>query len=852
MRYKHNRSKIITMRRSQEGMASIVIVTVLVVIITMISLGFARIMSRSVANSSNRQFSAAATYAAQSAINDVASYIKLAGNSQAYSDKCNGSGSLIGDSTSKGPFYYASSLTGDKSSRYTCLLLDQTPTDLIYQQVANNKSRVVKMTTSAFQGSLNKMMLSWQPSNSQITGFPASASTLYDETTWNDPSKNYVPVLRVTLYPVPLSGLLDKVQERSKTVFLYPQHTVGNVTKLAYDTIADGGIVPVRCVDKNAGETATVGSTSGVSDFSGSADYTCNIIFDKLTLGMKPDSDQVDFYYLRITPIYNQADIKIKANDMWDQVVKFKNVQAMVDATATAGTATKRLQARVDISSVSNNPAGEDSNISSNSDSIPEASVRTANALCKRVIQTQSVFNYVSFDEPSAVCHDTDGGSSVAYGPQTLTMNITGSNGPDAGKVIDSEKDTPTSANRGVSYINAGGSAVLNWQSDNSTDCIGTGSGWSGSQKPSMNFSGTAGTGSRTFNNINTVTTWSLQCTRVGGVQNGDNAASTTLTSPTRTVTAWPPPSVGLSYSGPIQAGSSGTISWSSANSTSCNLSGGSWQNPNDHSTSNSQSYNAGLYDKSTRTFTVTCYDPIGRSATDTKTMCTSGCDFGNPPPSCHSTPDVNDNGDGTASVRWDAACPDQDPNGPFSSYVGYSNSDPSFTVPGYGSGIPSSSGWINIGYRGGQTFCFSVRAFDSNWGTTVDNQSCRTISYPPVNIIDFRADGPWYQFPQCHSPGNWWDSRWDCGGSGDPKVYNPGTCYDEWHEMTVCSSNWSSSQTGSSYSDITCTLTSNGTFLKSSGASDGTGHIGWNNSSPELTITCVGKGGMSATRTIY
>jgi Tfp pilus assembly protein PilX len=60
----------------QQGMASIVVVSVLVIILTLISIGFARLVSRTVTNSANRQFSASATYAAQSAINDVAGYLK--------------------------------------------------------------------------------------------------------------------------------------------------------------------------------------------------------------------------------------------------------------------------------------------------------------------------------------------------------------------------------------------------------------------------------------------------------------------------------------------------------------------------------------------------------------------------------------------------------------------------------------------------------------------------------------------------------------------------------------------------------------------------------------------------------
>ncbi|HET9850275.1 MAG TPA: hypothetical protein VFP35_01480, partial [Candidatus Saccharimonadales bacterium] len=58
-----NIPKLKSRSRLESGMASIVVVSVLVVIVTLISIGFARIMNRTVSNAANRQASASATYA---------------------------------------------------------------------------------------------------------------------------------------------------------------------------------------------------------------------------------------------------------------------------------------------------------------------------------------------------------------------------------------------------------------------------------------------------------------------------------------------------------------------------------------------------------------------------------------------------------------------------------------------------------------------------------------------------------------------------------------------------------------------------------------------------------------------
>lgn len=291
MALKHKRSKIIGMRRDQRGLASVVTVTVMIVLITLIALGFARLMDRSVKNSQNNQASSAATYAAQSAINDVAGFIKA--NPAAYSSKCVGANSLIGDSNNPGPFYNDANLSGssDRNIQYTCLLLNQTPNDLVYQALPSTKSRVIKMTTSAFTGALDKVMISWQPTNNSINNYPPSGNKLYDESTWNDTFNNYVPMLRVTLYPIPVGGSLSNINANARTFFLYPQKPVGLVPVQSYSAIKNGDIIPVNCTTNLSG-----------GSFNGTADYTCNVILNNLSTSTLPD--KLDYFYVRITPVY--------------------------------------------------------------------------------------------------------------------------------------------------------------------------------------------------------------------------------------------------------------------------------------------------------------------------------------------------------------------------------------------------------------------------------------------------------------------------------------------------------------------------------------------------------------------
>src|SRR3990167_4237566 len=129
--------------KNQSGMASVVIVSVLVVILTLISVGFARVMDRAVNNSVNNQLGSSAYYVARSGISDASAYLAVTPNASA--DTCD---DLLGSGK---PLQGASdslSTASNGVAKYTCILIDQTPTELNYQKIDPFKSQVVKLAAS--------------------------------------------------------------------------------------------------------------------------------------------------------------------------------------------------------------------------------------------------------------------------------------------------------------------------------------------------------------------------------------------------------------------------------------------------------------------------------------------------------------------------------------------------------------------------------------------------------------------------------------------------------------------------------------------------------------------------------
>jgi hypothetical protein len=751
MRDRHKRSKITTMRdkgratsvRSQQGMASIIVVSVLIIIMTLISIGFARLVNRTATSSADRQFSASASYGAQSGINDVASYLKtyVKNNPNSaflpQSTKCNGAGSLIGSSASPGPFYNDSNLSNDpgRTTQYTCLLLNPTPSTLLYTQVTNLKSQVVKVNTSAAAGALDKLMISWQPSNPSITAYPPATKPLSDETAWN--TGLYTPMLRLTVYPVSKGESLTSPQTQSKTVFLYPQAASGTVPVKAYTdnvNFKDGSTIAIPC-------TKTI--ASGTFNPSGTANYNCNIIIKSLSGAIAPAN--TDSVYLRITPIYNQADVQLAANDKFGDSVEFIYDQAVVDVTAQTGGVAKRLQARLDTSSLDISNGGVDTNISSNSDTIPEQSVRTAISLCKREIETIytsiGFSSFVNFDDPDPICHDLS--TNTTNPVPTLTFGITGTNGPDNGKSVDSQANNPDSpqnpVQQGTVYVGTSpggpGTAKLDWTTTDATNCAATlgSAGWPGEKNGIMTFTGnppTNGAGSQSFS-VTNKTNYSLQCSR-------PFAPSPT---PVKTVTIWPYPHVtGLTQSpNPVKAGANYAISWTSASTSRCVLSGGNWSNPSNTATSGSETMNWPVNDNTThRVFTVTCYDPINRSDTATITVIPShggNCNGGNPcqvdPPVCNATFNYSGTDINNAKITWSTSCAYWDAVNPAltSRYI-------STNVPGIPNGYTSASGWasgtVNIRdtgqpHHGVGPYYFQIYVWATPWAneSTAAGTSC-------------------------------------------------------------------------------------------------------------------------------
>ncbi len=348
-------------------MASIIIVLMLTVIISLLTLGFSRLMDRAIQQATGNDLNAAADYAARAGINEVASYLKAyPGNG---SENCD-------DLTKAGkPLSLVGGLSGDENVKFTCILVNTAPIDLYYQLTDAYKSQISKLLPNS---NVDHMMISWQSTNRTNVHYPAANDSLYDEASWA--SHGYPAVLRLTIYPL-AGGNNDKtnwttLKAKTRTVFIYPSSDIptGNsgvdVSRISYLTLpADGSAknVSVNCGTKRTNEDVL------------KTDFDCNVILTDLP---KQDSGDKNPYtlYTRLTPLYVAGtNVRFQGVGGDNKLVTFSGTQSIVDVTAKAGSAAKRLQARVDII-----PSEfVDPQLQPSEDAAPEYALRSADTICK-------------------------------------------------------------------------------------------------------------------------------------------------------------------------------------------------------------------------------------------------------------------------------------------------------------------------------------------------------------------------------------------------------------------------------------------------------------------------------------
>jgi Tfp pilus assembly protein PilX len=334
-------------KNNEQGFASIVIALVIIIVLALLTVGFAQLARREQQSALTKQLSSQAFFAAESGINDVIKALPtlLLANAATPIDKnrCLSSAYLPRENLNAG--------TGVS---YSCVLLNLQPPSLVYSEVGSGSTRNTTFSTTS---AIDSIKVNWSSATNKTTFRPNLASGFSPNTpaNWNSPA-----VVQISLTPLGSGGLSRAALTNGTfTAYLYP--TTGGGTVTYNPSSNQGPIVAGNC------SPATFVCSVTINGVPGGAGY---------------------YYLMRIVNYYDTSNISVNEakSSATGATYNFVNGQAQIDSTGRARTVLKRMQVRVSLTGNSSSGAGT-------SVDLPDTTIEASN-VCKRPETEPSVTNY--------------------------------------------------------------------------------------------------------------------------------------------------------------------------------------------------------------------------------------------------------------------------------------------------------------------------------------------------------------------------------------------------------------------------------------------------------------------------
>jgi Tfp pilus assembly protein PilV len=337
----HKTSNRITL--NQSGMASILVVLIMSVVISLIVLGFSQVSTREQSNSLETQLSTTAYYAAESGINDAINAIKNNPNlaPSAYAKNTCGSpgvGSIYNSlyTGSLTNFSQLNSTSGEGNATYSCLLINPSPSEIITDVNSNSQIipidgertpiRTLNFTwNNPNPSSTSSPVTEWSTSNSDCV-LPTISPQFNSSTTWNCG----LSILRMDLVSLKPGQISENdLLTNTMSAFILPNNSA-----------SAGGI------------SFTENSTSNYPIYGSS----CSSTGCKVSINIPPPLQTFEFY-MRISTIYGGSNVlTISATAPSGKPVALSGVEYVIDATGSSAGVARRVQVAVPIVQATNVP----------------------------------------------------------------------------------------------------------------------------------------------------------------------------------------------------------------------------------------------------------------------------------------------------------------------------------------------------------------------------------------------------------------------------------------------------------------------------------------------------------------
>ena len=310
------------LHKDERGITSIVVTVILLIVVSITTLGFAQVARREQRQALDNQLATQAFYAAESGVNLAKSKLASVGT---------GKTSCGPDANFTAAEYAVSAAT---NVYITCLLVEKELDSFEFQSVT--QPRVVKLKDRA-GSNFTEIFISWQAQSGVSTFGCTNANslpTLSGVDTWNCGQ----PLVRVDLVPLcETAGCLTQASLSStqSTMFLYP---------------VSSGVKPTAISAANARPVVGATHKHAVSCDTNTATYPRYCAARILVSGSS-------VYGLRLSSLYGASDITVYANNGSGRSTLIEGL-ARIDSTARAIDVLKRVQVHVGVSETETEGSG--------------------------------------------------------------------------------------------------------------------------------------------------------------------------------------------------------------------------------------------------------------------------------------------------------------------------------------------------------------------------------------------------------------------------------------------------------------------------------------------------------------
>lgn len=317
--------------KDQRGIVSIIVSVIIMTILSLVVLSFAKLMSNEHRQALDRQLNTQAYYAAETAVNDVRQALRD-GEAVVNPNDCSRTAGPLSDQT-----------IDNQVISYSCVTVNDRPDNISYDSISIDRSTVFEVNAVNSSGAtspIDSLTFNWEdPSGNPLY---RANNDFVPAGSWNS-----VGMLRVELIPLPVSGFSrDSLRTSSKIYYLVPRIS-GGVTSIGFDSTTSGDVVGVNC---SAGNTP----------------MDCSLEIQNLDSAI-PSGGR---YTVRLLSVYTPVSAIITGEVNVGGTAYFIGVQAIVDATGRANEVLERIRERISLNALYD---------------YPEYAIDSAQDICKRI-----------------------------------------------------------------------------------------------------------------------------------------------------------------------------------------------------------------------------------------------------------------------------------------------------------------------------------------------------------------------------------------------------------------------------------------------------------------------------------